>query len=135
MSHTVAMKRRLMVQLLTLLAAVAAPLERYQSPPEFAKSGDFSFDYLPQLLVAQDYVYSDASVPGARHIVVLRHKDAQSGDLRSIEINMLRSLKQRLTCSDYAVCKTVKGVAIGTHSEDPEFQAALETVAGSFERR
>jgi len=116
---------------LTLLAAGSAAAA--QAPLTYARE-DYSFRYPPRLVVYQDYVYADASVPGSKHVVVLRHRDAQAGDLRSIEINMLRSLRARRACADYASCRLVDGVTIGTDSEDPEMRAALDVIAGSFRR-
>jgi hypothetical protein len=110
--------------------SVAATALQYRSQPDTATYGDYSFKYPPHLLVLQDYVYKSAAA--SAHVVVLRHKDAEDGDLRSIEINMLRSLEQRRTCNDYSVCATVEGVVIGTNSEDPEFGEAFKTVVGSF---
>ena len=120
-----------------LAAEVPAPQrgERYVSPPGLAASGDYEFRYPADLVVLQDYAYPEASVPGPEHVVVLRHRDAEAGDLRSIEINMLRSFRQRLTCVDYDVCKTVDGVVIGTNSRDPEFLKSFGRVVGSFRKR
>ena len=109
-------------------AAASEPLLEYSR-------GDYAFEYSPALLVDQDYVYSDASAPGSEHVVVLRDRDAQEGDLRVIEINMLRTLKRRASCADYAVCRVVDGVVIGTNSEDPDLRRAFETVAATFRRR
>ena len=92
------------------------------------KAGDFEFRYPADLVVLQDYVYSETSP----HVVVLRHKDAESGDSRSIEINMLRSLRRRLSCADYALCRSVDGIVIGTDSQDPEFKKDFETVTSTF---
>lgn len=116
-------------------APAKTPLEVYKSPGDYARAGDFQFSYPSQLLVLQDFVYSDASVDGPLHTVVLRHRDAEAGDLRSIEINGLRSLKQKYDCRDYSVCRVVDGVVIGTNSEDPDFAKALDAVADSFRRR
>ena len=111
------------------------PLQVYESPADYARGGDFTFRYPPQLVVLQDFVYHDAAVTGPGHILVLRHKDAEAGDLRFIEINMLRSLKKRMYCEDYTICKVVDGVVIGTNSEDPDFQKAFQAVVASFKRR
>ena len=97
--------------------------------------GDFEFRYPEEFVVLQDYAYTDASAPGCAHVVVLRHKDAGIGDLRSIEINMLRSLSQRMRCEDYAVCRTVEDIVIGSHSEDSELRTAFDTVVSTFRRR
>jgi hypothetical protein len=119
----------------TAPAAAQIPVEAYESPKDFAQSGNFAFTYPVELVVLQDYVYTDAAVPGDRHIVILRHKDAETGDLRFVEINMLRSLHQRMSCVDYTYCHYADGVVIGTNSEDPEFRKAFEAVVGSFKRR
>ena len=111
------------------------PAEVYKSPSDYARAGDFEFRYPKRLLVLQDFVYLDASVEGPLHTVVLRDRDAEAGDLRSIEINALRSLKQKYDCRDYSVCRVVDGVVIGTNSEDPDFAKALDAVANSFKRR
>lgn len=116
---------------LTLLSAGSASAA--DGPLAYARE-DYWFRYPARLVVFQDYVYSDASVAGGKHVVVLRHRDAQAGDLRSIEINMLRSLTSRRGCNDYALCRVVDGVVIGTESQDPEMSAALETIAATFRR-
>lgn len=135
------MKKRLTLPFLAALAAIGAsppPQDAgagYRSPLGSAPFGDFAFSYPQALIVLQDYVYAESSSPTAAHVVVLRHRDAEPGDLRSVEINMLRSMRQRLTCADYAVCKTVDGVVIGTDSEDKEFQRAFQEIVSSFKRR
>lgn len=106
----------------------------YRSPPESAAYGDYAFLYPRELLVLQDFVYADAARLGPLHVVVLGHRDAEDGDLRFIEINMLRSLSQRHTCADYTACETVDGVVIGTNSEDARFREAFMTVIKTFRR-
>lgn len=96
---------------------------------------DFEFRYSEELIVLQDFVYSEARVDGSKHVVVLRHKDAELGDLRSIEINMLPSLDRSPDCGRYTLCRVVDGVVIGTNSEDSDFAKTFETVADSFKRK
>lgn len=107
----------------------------YKSPLEFASFGDYEFSYPKEFIVLQDYAYTEASAPGRAHIVVLRHKDSETGDLRSIEINMLRSLSRRMRCEDYTVCRAVDDIVIGSNSEDPELRKAFDTVVSTFRRR
>ena len=95
-------------------------------------AGEYQFNYPPDLIILQDHVYREA---GGAHVVVLRHKDAESGDLRTVEIGNLRSLSQPYRCVDYTACRLKDGVVIGTNSEDPEFQRAFEDISGSFRRR
>lgn len=118
-----------------LALALSAGLASAAAVPVRYSRGEYSFEYPADLIVAQDYVYGDASAPGSKHVVVLRHRDAQSGDLRFIEINMLMNLGRRETCADYSVCRVVDGVVIGTNSQDPDLRQAFETVVTTFQRR
>ena len=117
----------------SFLASLAVALDA--SGAVHYAAGDFSFDYPSDLLVLQDYVYTEASAPGSAHVVVLRHRDAEAGDLRSIEINMLRSLRRRQTCGEYTSCRVVDGIVIGTNSEDEGLKRAFEAVTNTFKRR
>jgi hypothetical protein len=118
------MRRRLVVK----LAAAAAATLPYSGQ-------DFEFSYPPELVLLQDFVYSEASVEGPKHVVVLRHRDSEAGDLRHIEINMLQDLTRAKRCEQYEVCRKVDGVVIGTNSLDPEFSKAFESVVTTFKRR
>ncbi len=118
--------------LVLLLVAGLAPAA--EQPLTYAR-GEYTFQYPAELIVLQDYDYAEVTLPGGGHVVVLSHRDAQVGDLRSIEINMLRSLKRRQTCADYAACRVVDGVVIGTNSQDPELQRAFGVVTATFRRR
>lgn len=111
------------------------PAEVYRSPSDYARAGNFEFQYPSRLLVQQDFVYAEAGVEGPLHTVILRDRAAEAGDLRSIEINGLRSLKEKYGCEDYSVCRVVDGVVIGTNSEDPDFMKVFDAVANSFKRR
>jgi hypothetical protein len=98
-------------------------------------SSDYEFRYPDDLVVLQDFVYSDATIDGSKHVVVLRHKDAELGDLRSIEINMLAALNRAPTCQRYTSCREIDGIVIGTNSQDEDFLKAFGAVARSFKRR
>jgi hypothetical protein len=96
---------------------------------------DYQFRYPEELVILQDFVYSDAKIEGPKHVVVLRHKDAELGDLRSIEINLLPALDKAPSCGRYTLCREVDGVVIGTNSEDSDFRKAYDAVTASFTRR
>ena len=96
---------------------------------------DFDFRYPDALVVLQDFVYTEARIDGSKHVIVLRHKDAELGDLRSIEINLLPALDRRPNCDRYTLCREVDGIVIGTNSEDPQFRKIYEAVAASFTKR
>lgn len=113
----------------------AEMLFHYQSPKDASEQGDFEFRYSANLIVQQDYVYAEATTPGPRHTIVLRHRDAEDGDLRVIEINGLRSLRQKNACEDYDLCKVVDGVVIGTDCLDPDFRPAFDEVVRTFRKR
>lgn len=111
---------------MTLAAAAAASL---------TYSGtDFEFHYPPELVVLQDFVYAEASAPGSKHVVVLRHRDSEAGDLRRIEINMLQDFTRGKRCEQYELCRKVDGIVIGTNSLDPDFARAFESVARTFKK-
>ncbi len=116
-------------------------LKTYTTPPEKTMGGNFRFKYRPDLYVAYDELGALKEADPKEHIIILRHVEYRNiktsgADQKGfplyepvIEINNVLFHQ----CQDYARCVEVKGIPIGTNSQDSSFLELFDEVVKSFE--
>ena len=116
-------------------------LKTYVTPPEKTMGGNFRFKYRPDLYVAYDELGALKEADPKEHIIILRHVEYRNiktsgADQKGfplyepvIEINNVLFHQ----CQDYARCVEVKGIPIGTNSQDSSFLELFDEVVKSFE--
>lgn len=93
---------------------------------DFAPYGDFYFKYPSDLRLGKDTV--EKNLLGKEyHFVTLEDAYATGESPDRIEIN-----KPGASCADYKNCSEIKGIVLGTNSENSEFIRRFKEVVKSF---
>ena len=96
---------------------------------DFAPYGDFNFKYPSNLILKKDAL--ESNLLGKKyHFVMLEDASPAGESPAQIEIN-----KPGASCADYKHCSEIKGIVLGTNSEDEKFIERFEEVVRNFQVR